>query len=228
MTSEHRGRLGATNLDACTATAAAMKTTTRHDVRASHVRLHPNLLLPQTCQFRACRLRRGTSECLAKSSLYEGPSAGRKKTRDPLVQAPAWPVAGPGLDGGLFRVFFRCARKEASPTREGPVLKLEQVLLDWPRLQQVQPQCQQNTAAPISHTRASIINITIIISITNNVCIIAIIIIIIIIIIMISSSSSSSSSTSSGSSNEGLFCFSSAAGRRPRTLEKDVVETAST
>ena len=36
----------------------------------------PNVLLPQTCHFCACRARRGNSRSIAKSSPYAGPSAG--------------------------------------------------------------------------------------------------------------------------------------------------------
>ena len=37
---------------------------------------HQSVLIPQTCHFCACRVRRGNSLCLAKSSRYAGPSAG--------------------------------------------------------------------------------------------------------------------------------------------------------
>ena len=41
----------------------------------------PNVRLPCTCHFCACRARRGNSQCLAKSSPYAGPSAGTEVAR---------------------------------------------------------------------------------------------------------------------------------------------------
>ena len=48
----------------------------------------PNVRLPRTCHFCACRARRGSSQCLAKSSPYAGPSAGTEVAR--LRKWQAW------------------------------------------------------------------------------------------------------------------------------------------
>ena len=88
----------------------------------------PDVRLPRTCHFWACRARRGNSQCLPKSRPYAGPSAGTEVARlVPSISGTASALHGTQVQAGPLATKDRSLPKfeiEMSSSLSGGVFAL--------------------------------------------------------------------------------------------------------